>query len=84
VLKGIFPVIGGAVLAAIFFKLCVDSLDPDYGTGGSIFGLGSVFVIGVELLLLGVVVMFAWQRHAPAFFRGETLTRATPPLVPEG
>ena len=83
VLKGVMPFVGGLTLAAIFLKLCVDSLDPEYGSGGSIFGVGSVFVIGMGLLGLGVVVMLAWQSRAPSFFRGETLRRDTPTLVPE-
>ena len=78
-----FPLLGGLTLAAIFFMLCFDSVDPAYGSGGSILGLGSVFVIGVGLLLVGVVVMFVWQARAPAFFRGETLRHDTPTLVPE-
>jgi hypothetical protein len=83
VLKGLLPLLGGLTLAAIFFKLSVDTLDPAYGSGGSILGLGSVFVIGVGLLLLGVVVMLAWQARAPAFFRGQTLRHDTPTLVPD-
>jgi amino acid transporter len=83
VLKGVLPVVGGLSLGAIFLKLCVDSLDPAYGSGGSILGLGSVFVIGMGLLGIGLVVMFAWQRRSPAFFRGETLRHDTPTLVPE-
>ena len=82
-LKGVFPLLGGLTLAALFFKLCFDSVDPAYGSGGSILGVGSVFVIGVGLLLVGVVVMFVWQARAPAFFRGETLRHDTPTLVPE-
>lgn len=45
------------------------------------FGIGSVFVIGVGLLLLGVVIMLVMQRRSPAFFRGEVLTQETPALV---
>ena len=80
-LKGVSPVLGGLTLAAIFVKLAIDTADPEYGSGGSIFGLGTVFVLGVGTLALGVVVMFVWQSRAPAFFRGETLRRDTPALV---
>ena len=82
-LKGVAPVAGGLVLAAVFVKLVVDTVDPEYGSGGSVFGLGTVFVLGVGVLLLGVVVMFAWQAKAPAFFRGETLKHDTPTLLVE-
>ena len=80
-LKGVAPVLGGATLAAVFLKLAIDAQDPAYGSGGSIFGLGTVFVLGVGALLLGVVVMLAWQARQPAFFRGETLKKDTPVLV---
>jgi amino acid transporter len=79
--KGVAPVLGGIALAAVFVKLVIDTIDPEYGSGGSILGLGTVFVLGVGLLLLGVVVMFVWQARSPAFFRGETLKHDTPALV---
>ena len=82
-LKGVAPVLGGLTLAGVFLKLAVDTVDPAYGSGGSIFGLGTVFVLGVGTLALGVVVMFVWQARAPAFFRGETLKKDTPALVVE-
>src|SRR5688572_14635517 len=77
-LKGVAPLLGGLSLAAIFVKLLIDTIDPEYGSGGSIFGLGTVFVLGVGVLLLGVVVMFVRQARSPAFFRGETLVHDTP------
>jgi amino acid transporter len=82
-LKGILPVLGGLTLAAVFVKLVVDTIDPEYGSGGSVFGLGTVFVLGVGLLVIGVVVMFAMQARHPAFFRGETLKHDTPTLIVE-
>ncbi len=81
VLKGLAPLLGGLTLAGVFVKLVVDTADPEYGSGGSIFGLGTVFVLGIGTLLLGVVVMFVWQSRAPAFFRGETLKQDTPALI---
>ncbi|WP_047866712.1 APC family permease [Rubrobacter aplysinae] len=81
--KGLFPGLGGIMLAILFVKTAIDTWDPAYGTGGTIFGIGNVFVLGVGLLLLGIVLMFAWRLRAPAFFRGETLTRDTASLVTE-
>jgi amino acid transporter len=83
VLKLVTPLLGGLTLAGVFVKLAIDTADPAYGSGGSIFGVGTVFVLGIGALLLGVVVMFAWQARHPAFFRGETLTHDTPALVAE-
>ena len=83
VFKGLFPGLGGVILTLLFFKTAVDTFDPAYGSGGAILGMGTVFVIGVGLLLLGVILMFAWQRRAPEFFRGETLRHDTAVLATE-
>ncbi|MFC5721740.1 APC family permease [Streptomyces gamaensis] len=81
--KGVFPALGGLLLAAVFCKTLYDMWNPAYGSGSSVLGIGSVFVIGVGLLLLGAVLMETMRRRSPAFFRGEVLTRATPALVVE-
>ncbi|MGW1840689.1 APC family permease [Streptomyces sp. NPDC002067] len=81
--KGVFPVLGGILLTAVFTKTLVDMWNPAYGSGSSVFGVGSVFVIGVGLLVLGLVLMLVMQRRSPGFFRGEVLTRGTPALVVE-
>lgn len=83
VFKGLFPAIGGTMLALLFFKTAVDTWDPAYGSGGAVFGIGTVFVIGIGLLLLGIVLMFVWQSRAPSFFRGETLRHDTAVLTSE-
>ena len=64
-LKGVAPLLGGLTLAAVFVRLVIDTADPEYGSGGSIFGLGTVFVLGVGVLALGAVVMVFWQLRAP-------------------
>ncbi|MFE4636032.1 APC family permease [Streptomyces sp. NPDC056773] len=81
--KGVFPILGGVLLASVFFKTLYDAWDPSYGSGSTLPGLdvGNVFVIGVGLLALGLVVMFITERRSPAFFRGEVLTKSTPSLV---
>jgi amino acid transporter len=72
----LFPLVGGVILGVLFFTTLIDSMDPAYGSGSSVFGVGLVFVLGVTVLLTGVAVMI-WQRvKRPAFFRGETLSRA--------
>lgn len=81
VFKGLFPLLGGVLLAAVFFKTLYDMWDPAYGSGSAVLGVGSVFVIGVGLLALGLVIMFVTERRSPAFFRGEVLTKETPALV---
>ncbi|MFI0163074.1 APC family permease [Streptomyces sp. NPDC017095] len=81
--KGFFPVLGGLLLTAVFGKTLYDMWNPAYGSGSAVLGVGSVFVIGVGLLLLGVVIMLVMRRRAPAFFHGRTLTAGTPALVVE-
>ncbi|MFE7410449.1 APC family permease [Streptomyces laurentii] len=81
VFKGLFPVVGGLLLTAVFCKTLYDMWDPAYGSGSAVFGVGSVFVIGVGLLLLGLVIMLVMQRRSPDFFRGLVLTKETPSLV---
>ncbi|MCU0298569.1 MAG: hypothetical protein MUF33_08630, partial [Candidatus Nanopelagicales bacterium] len=66
----------------VFFKSAADMLDPEYGYT-TLLGVGGVFVMGVGSLLIGFIFMFLWQLKAPPFFRGETLHKDTPVLVPE-
>jgi amino acid transporter len=81
VFKGVLPLLGALMLTAVFVQTAVDTLDPAYGSGSSVFGVGSVFVVGIGLLLLGAVLMFVWRARHPEFFRGETLKVDTPSLV---
>lgn len=70
----LFPLVGGVILAVLFVTTLIDSMDPDYGSGSSLFGVGLVFILGMVVLLTGVAIMI-WQAiRRPAFFRGETLS----------
>jgi amino acid transporter len=81
VFKGLFPGLGAVLLTLVFVKTAIDTWHPEYGLGGSVFGIGTVFLVGVGLLVTGVVLMLLWERRDPAFFRGETLREGTPALV---
>lgn len=76
-LKFLAPLVGGVILAVIFATTLRDSMDPEFGSGSSIGGVGLVFVLGVFLLALGVVLMFVMRARHPGFFRGESLRRGT-------
>lgn len=79
--KLLFPLVGGVILAILFVQTLVDSMDPAYGSGSEIGGLGLVFILGVAVILLGVVIMI-WQAvKRPAFFRGQTLSLDAPPSL---
>jgi hypothetical protein len=81
-MRGLFPLLGGIGMAAVFIKSAIDMVNPDYGF--TTFGtIGGVFVIGVGVLALGVPLMIACAVRLRAFFRGETLNEETPILVPE-
>jgi amino acid transporter len=77
-LRGLAPLSGGSVLAAVFLQTAMDSMNPEFGSGSSVFGVGLVFLLGVGIILLGVVTMLLISWHRPGFFRGETLRRDTP------
>ncbi|MFI5646339.1 APC family permease [Kitasatospora sp. NPDC051705] len=81
-LKGVAPLLGGVLLSGVFLQTLTDAWDPEYGSG-AVLGIGSVFVIGVGILLLGAALMTGYGLVRPEFFRGETLRRDTPALVVE-
>jgi hypothetical protein len=72
--KGIMPALGGLMLLGAFVIASVQYADPSYGST-TVFGIGGVFVLGMGALLLGLVAMVTWNIIAPAFFRGETLSK---------
>ncbi|GAB3595098.1 APC family permease [Microbacterium tumbae] len=77
----LFPLVGGIILAALFVTTLVDSMDPAYGSGSQIGGVGIVFILGVLIIGVGIVVMIVNAIRRPAFFRGQTLTMDAPPSI---
>lgn len=77
----LFPLIGGAILAVLFVTTLIDSMDPAYGSGSSIGGLGLVFVLGISIIVIGIAIMIWQSIKRPAFFRGETLGIDAPPSM---
>jgi amino acid transporter len=71
----ILPAIAAMILIPVGVIEAYNMANPDYGSGGSLAGVGTVFIIGVASLLFGVLLMILWNLKAPAFFRGETLAR---------
>ncbi len=74
--KGVLPGLGGVLLLGAFVASGIAYAAPDAGET-TVFGIGSVFVIGIGALLLGALLMLAYSRVAPPYFRGETLRRGT-------
>jgi len=81
-LRGVIPVLGGVILFAAFTKSIKDMYAADYGAT-SFAGVGGVFLLGIGSLVLGVLLMVAYNAVAPAYFRGQVLNASTPVLVPE-
>ncbi len=73
--KFLAPLLGGVILLVMFFKTATDSMDPAYGSGSSVGGVGMVFILGMGVILLGVVIMIVMSRIRPEFFRGQVLER---------
>lgn len=79
-MKILMPGAGGVVLFIIFVKTMISSLDPDFGSGADIGGIGLVFIMGMGVLAIGVVTMIVMSFLYRPFFRGEVLKQGTPLL----
>ncbi len=77
----LFPLAGGIILAILFVITLIDSMDPAYGSGAEIGGVGIVFVLGIGIIVVGIVLMVVRFLVRPAFFRGATLTADAPPSL---
>ena len=74
IMQGLLPLLGGLMLLGAFLMAAKTYAAADYGSF-DIGGIGSVFILGIGALLLGVVLMLVYQAVRPAYFRGETLPR---------
>jgi amino acid transporter len=87
-MRGILPVLGGSIMyAAGIYSLQSDWVAANSRTSWTLPGLqwhiGGIFVIAALAALAGAA-SFAYTRvTAPAFFRRQTLSRATPVRIPE-
>jgi hypothetical protein len=87
-MQGILPLLGGVIMyAAGLYSLQSDWVATNSYTSWTVPGLhwqvGGIFIIAALAALAGVAG-FAYMRiTAPAFFRRQTLSRATPARVPE-
>jgi len=92
-MKGILPALGGVVLYFAMGWCLWQDWNYDNAQAQSYThwhlpfpphsDVGGVFLIAVASAAAGVVAMLLWRLGGPRFFRGETLNRATPTLVPE-
>jgi amino acid transporter len=89
-MQGILPGLGGLMLW--FLGGWSLWLDYDFAAGndytmwtvpGIHWRVGGPFVISAGAVIVGLFAFIYSRVHDPAFFRKETLTRATPTLVPD-
>jgi len=79
-MKLLLPGLGGILLFTVFIKTTISSMNPEFGSGDQVFGIGLVFVMGAGVLALGVVTMGVMSFFYRPFFRGETLSQGKPIL----
>jgi amino acid transporter len=80
IMRGIFPLLGGIMLLAVFVYGVYAFAAPDWLTDADknnvvIFGIGAQAVVGVGGLLVGALLMLVWWWRNPSFFRGQTLSK---------
>ena len=79
---GAGPVIGGSILAYLFYKAIVEyaKVDDSY-SGTSLFGIGIPVVLGLGLLLIGVVLLFVWRAGGHEDFFGRERETVDPDVA---
>lgn len=80
VMRGVVPLLGGAVLLIVFSYGLIQYARPGWltdknGNGVTILGFGAVAAVGIGALLLGLILMVVWWALAPDFFRARTMPR---------
>jgi amino acid transporter len=89
-MQGILPLLGGLILwflggYALWedYDVATENSYTMYTVPGLHWQIGGVFVIVFLSWLAGLIVWIILRVSQPAFFKGKTLTRATPTLVPD-
>lgn len=63
------PALGGLMLAGVFVKAAIDAGQPEAGTLGTVFGIGTPLVIAVGSLIVGLALCLALRAKNPTFFK---------------
>jgi amino acid transporter len=89
-MQGILPLLGGLILWVLGgfsmwqdYDVATDNSFTTFTVPGLHWQIGGVFVIVFLSALAGVVFWIYLRVRQPAYFKRETLTRATPTLVPD-
>ena len=88
--RGIIPLLGGLILWVLGgfsmwqdFDVATDNSYTMFTVPGLGWQIGGVFVIVFISALIGLIIFIALRISQPAYFKGRTLTRSTPTLVPD-
>ena len=89
-MQGILPLLGGLILWFLGgwslwqdYDVTTGNSYTTYTVPGMHWEIGGVFVIVFLSWLAGLIFWIYLRISQPAFFKGKTLTRATPTLVPD-
>ena len=88
--RGIIPLAGGLILWVLGgfslwqdYDVATDNSYTMFTVPGLQWQIGGVFVIAFISALIGLILFIYLRIVQPAFFKKQTLTRATPTLVPD-
>jgi amino acid transporter len=89
-IQGILPVLGGLILWSLGaydiwqdYDVATGNSSTSFTVPGLGWNIGGVFVIVFITSLIGLIIFILLRISQPAFFKGKTLTRSTPTLVPD-
>jgi amino acid transporter len=89
-MRGILPLLGGLIMYFLGgwslwedYDVATENSYTMYTVPGLHWQVGGVFVIVFFTALVGLIVFLYCRFAMPAFFKGETLNRSTPTLVPD-
>jgi len=89
-LRGILPLLGGLIMYFLGgwslwedYDVATENSYTMYTVPGLHWQIGGVFVIVFMTAVVGLIVFLYCRFTIPAFFKGETLNRSTPTLVPD-
>ncbi len=87
-MQGILPVLGGADHVrrggwSVWLDYDQQPTASRWTVPGLHWEVGGIFLIALGAALVGVLGFIFMRVTAPAFFKKQTLTRATPTLVPD-
>ena len=88
--RGIIPLLGGLILWGLGgfsmwqdFDVATENSYTMFTVPGLGWQIGGVFVIVFLSALIGLIIFVILRIVQPAYFKGRTLTRSTPTLVPD-